>query len=115
MKDKEHELYSRWHAMHARCYLIGDRSYRYYGLRGVIVCNEWHRFKAYRDWFNSEYEKASDYMRSINKRNVVVDRIDPRGNYEPSNCRLITNSENSKRITHKRDKHGRFISVSLSV
>lgn len=115
MKDKNHELYSRWHTMHARCYQVGDKNYRYYGLHGIIVCKEWHRFKAFRDWFNNEYEKASDYIRSIAKRNVVVDRIDPKGNYEPNNCRLITNSENSKRAIHMRDKYGRFVSVSLSV
>ena len=115
MKDKKHELYNRWHAMHSRCYQVGDKSYRYYGLRGVIVCKEWHRFKTFRDWFNNEYEKASDYMLGVCKRNVVVDRIDPKGNYEPNNCRLITSSENSKRVEHRRDKYGRFISVSLSV
>lgn len=51
------------------------------------VCEEWKSFVNFRDWALSH-----GYTDEL-----TIDRIDPRGDYEPSNCRWITLEENSRR------------------
>jgi hypothetical protein len=75
--------------MKARCSNPNLRAYQWYGAKGVKVCNEWHTWETFRDWAN-----AHGYARGL-----VIDRVDPNGNYEPSNCQWITQSENAKRVT----------------
>lgn len=42
-REHWHE-YKIWNNMISRCYDIKHKSYRFYGERGVIVCDRWHRF-----------------------------------------------------------------------
>ncbi len=78
------KLYKIWYAMKNRCYYSKDKCYNRYGGRGITVCDEWlHDFQAFYDW-----AMANGYADSL-----TIDRIDVNGNYEPSNCRWITNKE----------------------
>ena len=89
------KLYNTWLRMKGRCNNPNATSYKYYGGRGITVCLEWQRdFAAFRDWAN-----AHGY-----KEGLSIDRIDPNGNYEPSNCRWITMAEQqrNKRNTKNR-------------
>ena len=83
----EHPLYNVWKNMKKRCYNKNVYNYKSYGGRGIIVCDEWrNNFKAFYDWaLNNDYEKG-----------LEIDRVDNDGNYEPSNCRFVTRSENQK-------------------
>lgn len=86
-------LYRIWAGMKARCYNPNRKSYKYYGLLGVKVCDEWQRFESFYEWaINNGYED-----------NLTIERIDPFGNYEPSNCCWIPFSEQAK---NKRNKVG---------
>lgn len=77
-------LYRIWDAMRARCYNPSHKAYKNYGGRGVTVCDEWRdNFPAFKDWaFYAGYDDG-----------LTIDRIDVNGNYEPNNCRWITNAE----------------------
>lgn len=83
--------------MNHRCYLKSDTNYKKYGARGIIVCDKWKNdFKAFYDWAMSN--GYSDEL--------TLDRIDNGGNYEPSNCRWATYSQQNKnRRSFKRCKN----------
>lgn len=83
-------LYNVWYAVKQRCYYQKNASYKHYGARGIIMCNEWRdNFQAFYDWsISNGYKKG-----------LQIDRIDVNGNYEPNNCRWVSNyiNANNKR------------------
>lgn len=79
-------LYNTWSAMRERCYAPRKQNYKYYGGRGITVCDEWKDdFKAFAEW-----AIANGYTDTLE-----LDRIDTDGNYTPENCRWVTHMENS--------------------
>ncbi len=78
--------YSTWSSMHSRCQDPRNASYKYYGGRGIIVCDRWGTFENFLEDLGERPSK--DYQ---------LDRRDADGNYEPSNCRWITRAENNAR------------------
>ena len=77
-------LYKIWQGIKTRCYNENDKSYKNYGGRGIIMCEEWlNDFMNFYNWS----------MKNGYKDNLTIDRIDVNGNYEPSNCRWVTNQE----------------------
>jgi hypothetical protein len=76
--------YNSWRAMLERCTNPKSASWSNYGGAGVKVCDRWRTF----DYFLEDLgERPSE--------NHQLDRIDGLGNYEPSNCRWATRSEQS--------------------
>lgn len=82
--------------MRNRCKNPNDLSYARYGGKGVNFCDEWNDFSNFYKW-----ACENGY-----KEGLTIDRINPRGNYEPSNCRWATQLEqqrnrgNNVRIEH---------------
>ena len=86
-QKSKHPLYPRWNAMHRRCYLPSDSRYKYYGARGVTMCEEWKLSpQSFYDWFESQGGNLD----------LTVDRINTYGPYSPENCRLITLEEQQR-------------------
>jgi hypothetical protein len=89
--DKEKELmYARYKNMKRRCYNEKSDNYYLYGGRGIIVCNRWLEPNG------QGFVNFCEDMGSRPGPEYSIDRIDPDGNYEPSNCRWATSSEQSK-------------------
>lgn len=99
-------LYNVWCAMKSRCYNSNDTHYKYYGARGISVCEEWKDdFVAFQKW---AYENGYFEDKTAKGKNILtIDRIDTNGNYKPSNCRWITTAEQNrnKRNSKHREVH----------
>lgn len=86
-------LYEVWKSMKARCYNPHDKYYKNYGGRNIQVCDEWRSdFVPFQKWS------------SINgyKQGLSLDRIDNDKNYEPDNCRWVTQREQANNKSNNR-------------
>ena len=74
-------LYLVWMAMLNRCTNQNDDHYKYYGGRGIKVCDEWKDYVAFRQWaYNSGYNSDAPYG------DCTIERYDKDGDYCPNNC-----------------------------
>jgi hypothetical protein len=90
----ETRLYEIWSCMKQRCSdTAWGTSRKDYFNRGIRVCPEWIAgFESFRDWAT-----ANGYDEKLS-----IDRIDNNGNYEPSNCRWVTRSQNNRNTRNTR-------------
>lgn len=98
LKHKAHNtsLYNRWTNMKHRCLNPNNTSYKYYGGRGITVCEEW------RNDFQAFYDYVSK-LPHFGEKGYSLDRINNDGNYEPGNVRWATAKEqaNNRRPRRK--------------
>lgn len=72
-----------WTGILRRCTNPVFKYYKYYGGRGIKVCDRWLKFE---NFFSDMGHRP---------QGLQIDRIDNDGNYESSNCRWVTPKENN--------------------
>lgn len=70
-----HPLYHTWENMRARCNNPNLDAYKWYGARGITVCERWNNFAKFVEDMGERPE------------GMTLDRKNNSGNYEPGNCR----------------------------
>lgn len=84
---KNKRISSIFCSMKSRCYNKTKKCFRFYGSKGIKICDEWMEDpKKFEEWaINNGY-----------KDNLTIDRKDSSKDYCPENCRWVTLSENTK-------------------
>lgn len=77
--------YTSWKSMIARCHNEQAIDFEHYGGRGISVCERWR-------------ESVLNFLEDMGPRppGGSLDRIDPKGHYEPGNCRWATDGEQAR-------------------
>lgn len=109
----KHRFYSLWCNMIRRCYDSKSSYYKYYGGRGIKVCDEWRSSANFIRW-------VLDVENIIGKvdRSVQLDRIDNDKGYSPKNCQFITPRENNRKrpfVKLNYKKHVRYVKNTLTM
>lgn len=83
----DRRLFRLWKSMRDRCYNPRANNWAWYGGKGIQIDPAWNDFAPFREW-----ALANGYQDGLQ-----IDREDTGKNYEPSNCRWLTQPENIKR------------------
>lgn len=96
-------LHGIWQMMKQRCLNPNQRTFKWYGARGITVCPEWLDFTGFYEW--AVANRYSD--------GLTLDRIDPNGDYTPENCRWVSWKEqmNNKRSNRLISAFGKTLTV----
>lgn len=90
-------LYNIYQSMKKRCYNSQDEHFKYWGARGIKICDEWLGKTGFQNFY--EWSMANGY-----EEHLTIDRKNNDGNYEPSNCRWATAYEqvHNRRVSKKK-------------
>ena len=101
-------LYTIWTHMRYRCNDPKEINYCNYGAKGIRVCSEWDNLD---NGFENFYNWA---MENGYSDTLTLDREDPYGNYEPTNCRWVNYfvQENNRTNNHLLEINGEVDTLS---
>lgn len=97
------KTYRAWIGMRARCSNERDTGWPLYGGRGIRVCDRW--LKSFQNFLADMGEAPAGR---------TLDRVNPNGNYEQSNCRWSTPTEQNRnrRVTLRVDYLGESLTLA---
>jgi len=84
-------IYYSWIDMKRRCNDPNNVGYKYYGARGIKVCDRW--LNSFENFFTDMGKKPEKF---------TLERKDFDGNYEPSNCIWVSKKEQQRNKRNNR-------------
>jgi len=114
VSGKHRPEYNTWQGMKARCNNAADKDYKWYGAKGIEVCDRW-RFGA------NALSGFQLFLLDMGDRpaNMTLDRRDPNGNYSPENCRWATleqqavNKRGTRFVTLNGDRMSLYAAIEI--
>lgn len=88
---KNKRVYNIWLGIKARCYNKNSDNFKYYGGRGIKICDE---------WLNNPVAFYNWSMENGYSEKLEIDRIDNDKNYSPNNCRWTTRKNQNRNSSH---------------
>jgi|SRR3990167_1062818 len=88
-------IYNAWRDMRRRCNNPNYRTYKWYGRRGIKVCDRW----------DDPLEGFPNFLADLGYKpspQHSLDRIDNNGDYSPENCRWTTQKMQSRNMSRNR-------------
>lgn len=83
--EKELQMHVVWRGMKKRCYETTSPSYKYYGAKGITVCERWMIF----DNFYADMKEG--YVKGLK-----LDRLNNDMQYKKEHCRWVTAKESAR-------------------
>lgn len=110
-KDNTHPTYMAYRGIMSRCYNEKDAEYKWYGAKGVTICNEWkNNPKAFIEWsINNGWKKGLHIDKDIlcNKLGIHP------GIYSPETCQWVTPQVNVSEACSRKN-YGKHPNIKLS-
>lgn len=88
---RKHRIYRVWASMKRRCLCKKDPDYRYYGGRGITLCDRWKSF------YNFRVDMLPSWALGM-----TLERKDNLLGYSPDNCRWATRMDQGKNKRNNR-------------
>ena len=92
-----HKLYNVWQGLKTRCNNPNSNRFKYYGGKGIKVCEEWLEFNNFFNWAVTHGYKEG----------LTLDRLDSEKGYSLDNCQWVDyKHQNSHKSNQKRILYG---------
>ena len=102
--EEDKRLYGIWSGIKSRCNNPNTTCSKYYYQKNITICDEWLVWSNFKKW-----ALANGYNDTL-----TIDRINNKGNYEPSNCRWVNYEEQANNTSNIKLLTFNNITLSLS-
>ena len=87
---EDYRFYRIWGDMKNICSSQNNKKYKYYGGKGIKVCERWQLYNNFKE---DMYYGYLEHVKEYGEKQTTLDRFNSNYDYCPQNCRWATYSE----------------------